>query len=303
MATIGFVGLGTMGSRLARRLLDGNTVYGTNRTPAKATDLVARGLIWRDTPRQVTDAVDVVFSMVTDDTALHAITAGPDGILAGLGPGKVFVDMSTVGPDTAAELAEQVEARGAHMVSAPVSGPVPAAADGSLLIMAGGPFGAVTAIEPLLYRLGRHITYVGTQPQALVLKLAINVNIATQILAFSEALLLTERAGIDPVQAAYVMTDTVIGSPAVAARAPLALHLPERAWFDMHAMRKDLRLACATAGDLDVRMASAAIAADAIELAIERGFGRRDLAGLYAALHSRQTPPPAADHIAGASRP
>ncbi len=291
MATIGFVGLGTMGSRLARRLLDGNTLYGTNRTPAKAAGLIAHGMIWRDTPRQVTEAADIVFSMVTDDAALHAITAGPDGVLAALGPGKIFVDMSTVGPETADELTQQVEARGAQMVSAPVTGPVPAAADGSMLIMAGGPSDAVTAIEPLLYRLGRQVTYVSTQFQALVLKLAININLTTQILAFSEALLLAERAGIDPVQAAHVMTDSVIGSPAMATRAPLAFYLPEHAWFDIDAMSKDLRLACVTADNLGTRMTTAAIASDAIEHAVQRGFGHRDLSGLYASLRTEQQQP------------
>ncbi len=202
MATIGFVGLGAMGSRFARRLLDGNTVCGTNRTPAKAADLVARGMIWRDTPRQVTGMVDVVSTMVSDDAALRAVHEGPDGIAAGLRPGQIVVDMSTVGPETVAELADQVEARGAQMVSAPVSGSVPAAAEGSLVIMAGGPFDAVTAIEPLLYRLGRRVAYVGTRTQALTLKLAINVSLASQVLAFSEALMLAEKAGIDPAQAA-----------------------------------------------------------------------------------------------------
>jgi 3-hydroxyisobutyrate dehydrogenase-like beta-hydroxyacid dehydrogenase len=123
MTTISFVGLGAMGSRVAARLLDGNSLYGTNRTPAKAEDLISRGMIWCDTPHQVAEAAEVVFSMVSDDAALRAITHGPEGILAGLTPGKVLADMSAVGPRAAAELAGQVETtRGARMVSAPVSG-------------------------------------------------------------------------------------------------------------------------------------------------------------------------------------
>ncbi|WP_067901456.1 NAD(P)-dependent oxidoreductase [Nocardia vaccinii] len=287
MATIGFVGLGAMGSRFARRLLDGNTVCGTNRTPAKAADLVARGMIWRDTPRQVTRSVDVVFTMVSDDAALRAVHEGPEGILAGVRPGQVVVDMSTVGPGTVSVLADKVESRGAHMVSAPVSGSVPAAAEGSLVIMAGGPFGVVSAIEPLLYRLGRQVAYVGTRTQALTLKLAINVSLASQILAFSEALLLAEKAGIDPAQAASVMTDSAIGSPALQVRAPMALHLPEHAWFEMRAMRKDLHLAADTAAGLGMRMATATVARDAVDLAVDHGYANRDLAGLYAALHGR----------------
>ncbi|WP_458691360.1 NAD(P)-dependent oxidoreductase [Nocardia tengchongensis] len=287
MATIGFVGLGAMGSRLVRRLLDGNTVCGTNRTPAKAADLVARGMIWRNTPRQVAVSVDVVFTMVADDAALRAVHEGPDGILAGLRPGQVVVDMSTVGPDTVAVLADQVGSRGAHMVSAPVSGSVPAAADGTLVIIAGGPFGAVTAIEPLLYRLGRQVAYIGTRTQALTLKLAMNVALANQVLAFSEALMLAEKAGIDPAQAAAVMTDSTIGSPALRARAPMALHLPRRAWFDLRAMRKDLGLARETAAGLGIHMATADVVSDAVDRAVDHGYGDRDLAGLYSALHGR----------------
>ncbi|MBY8861967.1 NAD(P)-dependent oxidoreductase [Nocardia sp. CA2R105] len=287
MATIGFVGLGAMGSRFVRRLLDGNTVCGTNRTPAKAAGLVERGMIWRETPRHVTRPVDVVFTMVSDDAALRAVHEGPDGILAGLRHGQIVVDMSTVGPDTVAELADRVESRGAHMVSAPVSGSVPAAAEGSLVILAGGPFGAVTAIEPLLYRLGRQVAYVGTRTQALTLKLAMNVALANQVLAFSEALMLAEKAGIDPEQAASVMTDSPIGSPALRTRAPMALHLPHRAWFDLRAMRKDLRLATEAAAGLGMHMACATAVSNAVDLAVDHGYANRDLAGLYAALHGR----------------
>src|SRR5581483_1168480 len=94
---IGFIGLGAMGSRIAGRLLDsGHQLYGTNRTAAKAQPLIDRGMIWLDTPREVAAAADIVISMVTNDNALEAIALGPDGILAGITPGTVYVDMSTV---------------------------------------------------------------------------------------------------------------------------------------------------------------------------------------------------------------
>src|SRR4051794_13146402 len=137
MTTIGFVGLGAMGAPLADRLLDGNQVYGTNRTRAKADAVVERGLVWRDTPREVAAAAEVVFSMVTDDAALAAITDGPDGILAGLRAGTLYVEMSTVSPQVSRELAGRVRSAGATMIDAPVSGSVPAAEAGTLTIMAG----------------------------------------------------------------------------------------------------------------------------------------------------------------------
>src|ERR1700739_1548203 len=130
---IGCVGLGSMSAPIAGRLLDLQTssqVYGTNRSKEKAAALVARGLRWRDTPREVAETADFVFSMVTDDAALDAITSGPDGILAGLRPGAVYVDMSTVSPDASRELADRVRAAGATLLDAPGSGSVPAAEAG-----------------------------------------------------------------------------------------------------------------------------------------------------------------------------
>jgi 3-hydroxyisobutyrate dehydrogenase len=286
MTTIGFIGLGAMGGPIAARLLDVNPVYGTNRTAAKAEGLIRRGMIWRDTPRQVAERAEVVFSMVTNDAALRAITHGPNGILAGLGPGKIYVDMSTVSPRTAAELAREVAARKARMASAPVSGSVTAAADGSLAIMVGGSSDTVDVIEPLLRQLGHQVTYVGTQSQALVLKLAINVNLAAQIVAFSEGLLFAEHAGIDPAAAANVMMASAIGSTALHLRAPLMLDLPAQPWFDIRAMHKDIRLALEAAHDLDITIVSANTALGALETAEARGFSRDDIAALYQSLRA-----------------
>src|SRR5438874_12931600 len=99
MSTIGFTGLGAMGSRIATRLIEaGNDVHGTNRTAARAQPLIERGMKWMDSPRKVEASADITFSMVTDDDALTAIAEGPDGLLAGLAPGKVHIDMSTVSP-------------------------------------------------------------------------------------------------------------------------------------------------------------------------------------------------------------
>lgn len=223
--TIGFVGLGSMGAPIAGRLLEGNQVYGTNRTRAKAGALIKRGLIWRNTPREVAVMADIVFSMVTDDAALAAITSGPDGILAGLRPGTVYVDMSTVSPRASRELARRVRASGATMLDAPVSGSVPAAANGTLTIMVGGPARAFLRAEPLLQRLGSTITHVGANGQGLLLKLAINISLAAQMLAFSEGLLLAERGGIDPKLAAATMSASAIGSPMLHDRVPLASDL------------------------------------------------------------------------------
>jgi 3-hydroxyisobutyrate dehydrogenase-like beta-hydroxyacid dehydrogenase len=284
MTSIGFVGLGSMGAPIASRLLPGHQVFGTNRTRAKAAPLIEQGLIWRDTPREVAAAAGIVFSMVTDDAALAAITAGPDGILAGLQPGSVYVDMSTVIPRASRELARQVQAAGASMIDAPVSGSVPAAEAGTLAIMAGGPETAFQAVAPLLGRLGQRVSYVGGNGQGLLLKLAINISLAAQMLAFSEGVLLAERGGIDPELAAHAMSESAIGSPMLQARVPLLLDLPEQAWFDVQLMHKDIRLALAAAQDSAVPLPAAAAADRTLSTAEQLGYGHRDIAGLFQVL-------------------
>jgi 3-hydroxyisobutyrate dehydrogenase-like beta-hydroxyacid dehydrogenase len=271
-----------MGSRIARRLLDaGYDVRATNRTPAKAQPLIDRGLVWLDTGREVAASSDVVFSMVADDDALEAIADGPQGLLAGLKPGQVYVDMSTVSPQASRELAERVHARGARMLDAPVSGSVPQVDSGTLAIMVGGEPGAFAAVEPLLHELGQTVTHVGPNGQGLVLKLAINISLAVQTLAFSEGLLLAERAGVDPALAAEVMSTSPIGSPMLKARVPLLLELPEHAWFDVALMQKDIRLARQTGDDLQIPLPSATVADQVLTEARNLGYEHRDLASLH----------------------
>jgi 3-hydroxyisobutyrate dehydrogenase-like beta-hydroxyacid dehydrogenase len=284
MTTIGFIGLGAMGSQLARRLLDGNHVIGTNRTQDKAKELIDLGMAWRDTPRAVASDADVIVSMVTDDAALTAISQGPDGLLAGLATGKIYIDMSTVSPRASRELAAQVAALGASMLDAPVSGSVPSAQDGTLTIMVGGPDEAFRAVQPLLQRLGRSVTHVGSNGQALILKLAVNISLGAQMLAFSEGLLLAERGGIAPSVAAQIMSSSQIGSPMLQARMPLVLDLPERAWFDVALLHKDLRLVLDTAAELDVPVPTATATERELSVAEQLGYAHRDIAALYQVL-------------------
>jgi 3-hydroxyisobutyrate dehydrogenase-like beta-hydroxyacid dehydrogenase len=285
MSTIGFVGLGAMGSRVATRLLDaGHELYGTDRTKSKVQPLIDRGLVWRETPREVAAAVEVVFSMVTDDAAVRAITSGPDGIVAGLHHGEVYVDMSTISPRTSREVAEQVRSAGAAMLDAPVSGSIPQAETGTLAIMVGGDTQAFGKAEPLLQELGQTVTRIGANGQGLVVKLAINISLAVQVLAFSEGLLLAERDGVDPELAANVMAAAPIGSPMLKARVPLLLDLPEQAWFDVAMMHKDIRLALEAGDELAIPLPSAAVAGEMLTKASELGYAHRDLAALHEVL-------------------
>jgi 3-hydroxyisobutyrate dehydrogenase-like beta-hydroxyacid dehydrogenase len=282
MTAIGFVGLGAMGSRIAGRLLDaGHVVYGTNRTPSRANPLIERGLIWSDSPRQVAEQAEVIFSMVTDSAALEAITHGPDGILAGLRPGSAYVDMSTVSPATSRELAELVHNLGAVMLDAPVSGSVTAAEQGTLVIMVGGDAQAFARAEPVLLHLGQTVTHVGANGQALMMKLAVNISLAAQMIAFSEGVLLAERGGIERKLAIEVLSSSAVGSPMLRARGPLLLDPPDEAWFDVELMQKDVGLALEQGRSLQVPLPSAAIANELLTAARALGYGERDIIAVF----------------------
>jgi 3-hydroxyisobutyrate dehydrogenase-like beta-hydroxyacid dehydrogenase len=292
MTSVGFIGLGAMGGRLAGRLLDaGYQVHGYNRTKDKASALIERGLIWNETPREVAAAVDIVFTMVTDDSALSLVNVGPDGILAGLRAGQVYVDMSTVSPAASIDMSRRVSDTGAQMLDAPVSGSVPQAESGTLTIMVGGDEHAFAIAEPVLSELGSKVTRIGGNGQGLVLKLAINISLAAQIVAFSEGLALAECSGIDSALAAEVMADSPIGSPMLKARVPMILELPAQAWFDVALLHKDIRLALVAARPLAQPLPSAHVADAVLNAAEQLGYAHRDIAAVHEvlAMHAAET--------------
>jgi len=281
---IGFVGLGHMGGSMAARFLAaGYPVYGEEQNRAHAQGLVEAGLRWCETPRDVTEATDIVFTSLPNDAVLEVVGSGPDGILAGLAAGKIWVDVSTVSPRASRGLAERARALGAAMLDAPVSGSVPQVQSGTLTIMVGGDEQAYARVEPILRELGTP-THIGENGQGLALKLAINISLAVQMLAFSEGLLLAERAGIDRKLAVEVMTGSPIGSPLLKARAALVLDLPDEAWFDVGLMQKDVVLALDTARELHVPLPTAAAADELLTVARALGYERRDLAALFEVL-------------------
>lgn len=284
MQTIGFVGFGSMGHPMARRLLDaGYEVHGHNRTKEKVNDLLNQGLKWCETPHAVAEAADVVISMVSDDNALKAVATGDDGILAGLRKDGIYVDMSTVSPDLSRSLAKQAGERGARMLDAPVSGSVPQVEQGVLTIVVGGEQDAFEAIAPILKTWGTP-HYIGPNGQGSLLKLAINISLAAQILAFSEGVLLAERGGIDRKKALDVMAGSAIGSPMLKARASFLMDLPEQSWFTLDLLHKDIRLALDSGKRLETPLPSAHAADETLARAHEAGHGQRDIAAIFRAL-------------------
>ena len=277
---LGFVGLGHMGGNMASRYLSaGYSVYGEARSREGLEHLLDEGLSWCDTPREVAQSADIVITSIPNDDVLREIASGDDGIQAGLEEGKIWVDVSTVSPRVSRDVAQQVRATGAQMLDAPVSGSVPQVQSGTLTIMVGGDKQAYDQVETVLEVLGSP-TYIGDNGQGLVLKLAINISLAVQMLALSEGLLLAERDGVDTKLALEVMTESPIGSPMLKARVPLILDSSGEAWFDVDLMHKDIRLALETADELHVPLPSAHAADEVLTRADELGYGHRDIAAL-----------------------
>jgi len=285
MANLGFVGLGVMGSQMVSRLLDkGHVVTGYNRTRAKAQWLVDKGMRWADSPRAVCAEADVTFAMVTNATALQAITEGPDGALAGLNAGKTFIDMSTVSPDFSRVLASKVRSRGADMLDAPVSGSVVTLQQGKLSVMVGGRRRTFESVKALLEDIGPKVTYVGDNGVALSMKIATNLSLAVQMLAFSEGVLLAEKSGIARETAVEVLTHSAIASPMIQYRGPFVLSHPEEAWFNVNMMQKDLLLALELGRQVNVPLPTTAVVNEFMTAARAMGLEDKDFAVVFEVL-------------------
>jgi 3-hydroxyisobutyrate dehydrogenase-like beta-hydroxyacid dehydrogenase len=282
MANLGYVGLGVMGGQMAARLLSkGHTVTGYNRTKSKAQWLIDKGMKWADSPRSVAEAADTTFVMVTNSAALEAVANGPDGLLAGLGAGKLIIDMSTVSPAVSRNLATKVRERGADMVDAPVSGSVITLQQGKLSVMVGGKAATFDRVKPLLDDVGPKVTHVGDNGLALSMKIATNLSLMAQMLSFSESVLLAEKSGIAREVAVDVLTHSVIASPMVQYRGPFVLNMPEEAWFDVNMMQKDMQLALEMGRQLDVPLPTTAIGNEMLTAARGMGLANRDFATVF----------------------
>jgi 3-hydroxyisobutyrate dehydrogenase-like beta-hydroxyacid dehydrogenase len=267
-----------------RLLAAGHTVTGYNRTKSKAQRLLDAGMKWADTPRSVAQAAEITITMVTNTQALQAVTSGADGILEGLGAGKIYVDMSTVSPAASRELAKKVEAKGAQMLDAPVSGSVSTLEEGKLSIMVGGRKETCDRARPILEAIGPKVTYVGANGLAVSMKIATNLSLAVQMLAFSEGMLLAEKSGIDRQTAVEVLLNSVIASPMVKYRGPFVLDMPDEAWFDVNMMQKDLLLALEMGRQLDVPLPTTAITNEMLTAARGMGLADKDFAILFEVL-------------------
>ncbi|HVG71928.1 MAG TPA: NAD(P)-dependent oxidoreductase [Vicinamibacterales bacterium] len=239
---------------------------------------------WASSPRAVCEAADTTFVMVTNTAALEGASQGPDGLLAGLGAGKLLIDMSTVGPATSRELAAKVREKGADMLDAPVSGSISMVEQGKLSIMVGGPRATFDSAKPLLEDIGQKVTYIGENGLALSMKLATNISIAVQMLALAESVVLAEKAGVARETAIEVLTNSAIASPLVQYKGPCVLKMPEQPMFSANMMQKDVTLALELAREVQVTLPTGAVVNEFLSSARAQGLGEQDFAILYKVL-------------------
>ncbi len=275
---------------MVKRLLDaGHTVTGFNRTKSRAQWLLELGMQWGETPRDVALAAEVTMTVVKDTEALLAVVQGPDGLLAGLSPGKLFLDMSTVSPDASQRLAVQVAQTGAKMLDAPVSSSLVTLRAGQLSSMVGGDETAYQEVDSILLDNGANTTYVGGNGLAAMMKVALNLNLPVQILAFSESLLMAERMGISREKAAGVLLNSVLASPALKYRFPFVLEPPAEPLFDVDMMQKDVLLALESGRQLGVPLPTTAITTEFLTAARGMGLAGEDFAIIHKVLRSMST--------------
>ena len=244
---IGLIGLGIMGTAVVEVLLiDGYTVVGYNRTKEKPSiqGLIAKGMIFADSIHELVVAADVIIILVSDDVACEAIFESSDGILAHISKDKIIVDISTISPELSIRMSHRVRDKGGTMLDAPLSGNHTIVLERKAATMVGGDrqvFDRV--VRPILLSLGPRVTFIGDNGAGLTLKVALNLSIAVQMLAFSEGVLLAERAGVDKALAVEVMTHSAIASPMLQYRGPMVLEAARPGFFNTQMMQKDVQLA------------------------------------------------------------
>jgi len=276
---IGFIGLGAMGAGIVPRLLAaGHAVTGWNRTRSKAEPLIKEGMSWADSPRAVAARSEVVFSILTDAAAVRSVALGENGVVAGLKPGGVFVDMSTIAPDASRDIAAGVAKAGFTMLDAPISGSPVTLAQGKASIMVGGDRAAFERVRPVLLAIGQRATYIGANGLAAQMKLAINLVLMVEVIAFGEGVALAEKGGVPRDIAVDAMLNSVVASPVLGYRGPFILdgRMPEVPLADVNLQQKDMTLVLELARKTGVPVPLAAAANEMMNACRGMGLDRHD---------------------------
>ena len=276
---VGFVGMGRMGERMARNVLRSGfplTVY--NRTRERCATLEAEGAAVADSPARLAAEADVVITMLTDGPAVLAVALGPDGVLAGMAPGGVLIEMGTSGPAAVGELVAAAGERGIEVLDAPVSGATALAETAQLSTMVGGDRATFERVRPVLAAMTRSQTYVGPSGAGATLKLVINSVVIATNHAIAEALVLAERRGIDRETAYDALLDSVAASPYMRyKRAHFLDRESQPVATTVAIVRKDLDLALGMAREASVPLPVVAAVAELLTAASGSGYGESDI--------------------------
>ncbi len=263
MTRYGFLGLGIMGQAMAANLVRaGLDVMVWNRTAEKCRSMAELGAHQGESPAAVVAACDVTFAMLADPTAAEAVCFGPDGVLAGLAPGKAYVDISTVDPQTATRIDRAVTERGGRFLEAPVSGSRKPAEEGTLVFLCAGEEALFREVEPVLGKMGKHLHFLGATGQGARMKLVVNMIMGTMLTGFAEGLALAGKAGLAPADLLAVLDEGALANPLFRLKGPAMAEGRFATAFPLKHMQKDLRLALQL-GDEVAQPLSAAAAANA----------------------------------------
>jgi 3-hydroxyisobutyrate dehydrogenase-like beta-hydroxyacid dehydrogenase len=234
-----------MGQVIVPRLMAaGYEVTGWNRTRERATPLIDSGMRWAQSPAQVAAGADVTFSIVTDGAAVKTVALGPEGVLAGIKPGSVYIDMGPIAPDITRAVAAEFAKKGAQMLDAPLSGSPVTVKQGNASLMIGGDKTTFEQIQPVLLAIGPKVTYIGGNGQAATMKLAVNSLLMVEVIAFGEAVALAEKGGVAREIALEAILKSVAASPVLGYRGPFILEgqMPAVPLADVTLQQKDMLL-------------------------------------------------------------
>jgi 3-hydroxyisobutyrate dehydrogenase-like beta-hydroxyacid dehydrogenase len=285
---VGFIGLGDMGQGIVPRLLNaGHRVIGWNRTASKAEPLIESGMAWGETPREVASSSEVVFTVVTDGAAVQSVALGEDGVIAGLGVESVYLDMSTIDPELSREVGLAFTEQGLTMLDAPISGSPITLEQGSASTMVGGDRAAFERVEPVLYDIGSKVSYIGERGSAVQMKVAINLSLIVQMVAFCESVALAERGGVDREVAVDSMLKSVVASPVMGYRGPFILegNMPDKPLADVTLQQKDMILALEVARRQGSPAPLGAVANELLNACRGRGIDHRDFVTVFDIYH------------------
>lgn len=276
---VGFIGLGDMGTVIVPRLLAaGHEVAGWNRTKEKAKDLLAAGMLWADTPAAAARGASVVFSIVTNGTAVREIALGPDGVRDGLSKDAVYVDMSTIDPDVSRQVSAELARAGLRMLDAPVSGSPVTVKAGSASLMVGGDEAAFEQVKPVLQAIGPKVTRIGASGLGCQMKIAVNLLLMVEVIAFGEAVALAEKGGVTRDAAVGAILNSVAASPVLSYRGPFILEgkMPAKPLADVTLQQKDMILALDLGRKLGSPVPLAAAANEMMNACRGLGIDHRD---------------------------